>query len=531
MGRGRLRSAERHVRPGDLGRPGTQARRRARRHGHQAGVLPSRCRLVVLCVGGPRAGELLAGVDQPRSGLAESVPSIPLHAVTQDVVRGRLETGARDDAGRQGRLRRGETLVPVRAGALRQAEVARREQGGAAAAVQGSARAAFDQRRSGRPASERRNRLGPASRADESLWQPMAHVHRGLRPQLSGRRARRRRAHGGDPFERSHIARDVAFGFRAVAAQGHREPRGTDRRLVHRPDVHDLSAGQAGREGRVDRSGARRAVRRLHATSRCAVRRRLESAARRRSQRTRRHSCRASAERRLEARSLRARRSGSLQAISERVLDHAWRRHRRAVSRWAAAGRGRRHHPGLLGGSQGADGEDRRAHGVPVARVAVIAARRAPDVRRQDVHGARPRGARAVSGPHRCGIRATSRCEPQDSMGLAEVRAPQAVSGLPAGGSGPPEEARLRGQRRGRVVPAVSQRTDGLDPPGGQFADVPLPRARGGSPPARRTQERRGGSSQDSVQPDCAGAVAPGFQRTTRGSPPSTDVSCRLSLR
>ena len=50
VGRGRLRSAERHVWPGDLGRPGTQARRRARRHGHQAGVLPSRCGLVVLCV-------------------------------------------------------------------------------------------------------------------------------------------------------------------------------------------------------------------------------------------------------------------------------------------------------------------------------------------------------------------------------------------------------------------------------------------------------------------------------------------------
>ena len=180
---------------------------------------------------------------------------------------------------------------------------------------------------------------------------------------------------------------------------------------------------------------------------------------------------------------------------------------------------------------QGTDGEDRRAHGVPVARVAVIAARRAPDVRRQDVHGARPRGARAVSGQDRCGVRATSRCEPQNSMGLAEVRAPQAVSGLPAGGSGPPEEAGFRRQRRGRVVPAVSERTNGLDPPGGQLADVPLPRACGGSPPARRTQERRGGSSQDSVQSDCAGAVAPGFQQQRAGRRASTDVSCRLSSR
>ena len=82
------------------------------------------------------------------------------------------------DAGRQGRLRRGETLVSVRAGAFRQAEVARRQQGGTAAAVQGSARAASDQRRSGRPASERRNRLGPAARADEPLSAAVAHLHR-----------------------------------------------------------------------------------------------------------------------------------------------------------------------------------------------------------------------------------------------------------------------------------------------------------------------------------------------------------------
>ena len=113
------------------------------------------------------------GDGRPRSARAESVPAVPLHAVTAHAFQGHPQAGRRDDAGRRERRGRRSALVSIQADAVRIAARHLREAKEELLALyQRSAEASSDQRRAGRTAAERRHRLVLAAGADERSGSP-----------------------------------------------------------------------------------------------------------------------------------------------------------------------------------------------------------------------------------------------------------------------------------------------------------------------------------------------------------------------
>ena len=102
----------------------------------------------------------------------------------------------------EGGNRASPSLVPLRAGAVRPAEAARRSQARAPRALRGRAQPSSHCRCTCRSAAERWHGFGAAAGVDEQVRQILAYLHRRVRHQLRGRRARGRAAHGAAVLER-----------------------------------------------------------------------------------------------------------------------------------------------------------------------------------------------------------------------------------------------------------------------------------------------------------------------------------------
>ena len=79
------------------------ARRGARRDGHQARLLPERRRTADVRIGNPRGPGRRRASARRRSGRAQPVPEVPLHAVAADDLQRRPQARAGHDAGRRER--------------------------------------------------------------------------------------------------------------------------------------------------------------------------------------------------------------------------------------------------------------------------------------------------------------------------------------------------------------------------------------------------------------------------------------------